>query len=128
MPNNHALVLELTLEGDQGIPTTSGKPWMRASLPPEITVVETPDAISYELPVWPAGRPHRVTVFGIWGGLSLCCGLMFTVPIVMTWAAGQAVEPLLAIGFFPVACLADLVGLLLLFYAGHGAPSATVSS
>ena len=107
MPNKHAFnaSIDHSREIVAGSATTSGKPWMRASLPPEITVVETSDAISYELPVWPAGRPHRVTVFCIWGGLLLCCGLMFTVPVVMTWAGGQALEPVLAIGFFPVALL-----------------------
>ena len=65
---------------------------MRASLPPEITVIAMPGAVSYELPVWPAGRARRANVFGLWGGLSLGCGLMFTIPVIMTWAGGQALR------------------------------------
>jgi hypothetical protein len=95
---------------------------MRASLSPEISVVETPDTMSYELPDWQAGRVRRATVFGLWGGLIFCCGLMFTIPVIMTWAGGRALDPVAVTAICLVACPADLVGLMLLCYAGYGAP------
>jgi hypothetical protein len=95
---------------------------MHTSLPPEIVVVESYDAVCYELPNWQAGKDRRATMSGALGIGLLVLGLAFSVPLVLAWAGGVAMSLTVAICFLAVAGPTSFAGLTLINYSLSGAP------
>jgi hypothetical protein len=87
----------------------------------EIVVVETSDAVCYEPPSWQPGQSRRATQFGLLGATALLLGLIFAVPIGMTWAAGQVQDPIVIHYIVPVLLVISLAGLTSSIYALRGA-------
>ena len=95
---------------------------MPVSLLPEISVVETSQAVSYELPPWRTGQLPPALQAGLLGATFSICGIMFTIPVVMTWASGRCFESDVARCCVAIVWPSLIVGLGLLIYAGRGAP------
>ena len=95
---------------------------MQASSRPEISVVKTSNAVSYGLPPWRTGQLRRALQAGLLGATLCICGIVFTIPIVTTWASGRCFEPDIARCCVAIVWPSLIVGLGLLIYAVRGAP------
>jgi hypothetical protein len=95
---------------------------MRDGLVPENMAIETADAVRYELPSWPAGQSRRIGLLRALGIVFALSGLLFTVPLIMTWDQGPAREPAIH-WLLGLACPFYLAALISLIYAQRGAPS-----
>jgi hypothetical protein len=96
---------------------------MHTSLQHEFVVVETSDAVCYELPAWQAGQDRRATMSGALGVGLLVLGLACPVPFfVVAWAGGLAMSLTVASCFLAFACPIMLAGLTLINYSLSGAP------
>jgi hypothetical protein len=98
---------------------------MRSSLPREMLVVTTSDALFCELPSWQAGQSCRATQFGLIGATLLWSGLIFTIPVIATWAQGQAMDPFVMRWLVAFIGPTSIAGTTLLIYALRGAAMRT---